>query len=440
MSYERSTHIMETAKKSIAGGASSTMRVLPYQDPLVISRCEGPYVWDYDGNRLIDLNMGYGALLLGHRPGVVIDAMKEELDRRGSVLGFVHELPHEAAHLIKEAFPSIESLRFCSTGTEAGQTAIRLARAQTGRPFIVLFEGQYHGSSEAVFHRYHATITELEQYPCRPLSGTGGMKPTLDNAYLLPWNDQGAISDLFDAHGEEIAAVIMEPVCGNAGVIPPEPGYLDFVRQKTRQYGALLVFDEVITGFRVARGGAQERFGVRSDITMLSKAMGAGSIAAAVGASYHIMDRLVKGQVFHGGVFSASPVNMAGVLAAQLEYHGNHHSIYEHLDRVSDRLAMGLQEIFRDHNIPVAVQHVGAMLSLVFQTDALPHAPRNYRQKRIHANEHRFIDFHRRLRAKGVFVHPNYLEPWYLSTAHTTEVVNTVLNTVSDVAGALALP
>lgn len=430
-----SQSILSRARESVAGGESSTMRVLPYHLPLVIDRAEGPYIWDVDGNRLIDLNMAYGPLIFGHRHPIILDAVRQELDDRGTILGFPHRLSHQVAELIKKSVPSIDKVRFSSSGTEVVQTAIRLARAFTGRPKIVLFEGHYSGSSDAVFHKYHASLDELEHAGSRPLPGTAGMLAP-QRAHLLPWNDADAVRAYLAEHGHETAALIMEPVMGNAGVIPPEDGYLAAVREATRRSGTLLIFDEIITGFRVARGGAQERFGVASDLTTLSKAMNGGMPVSVVGGRADIMELLVEGTVFHGGVYSGNPLGLAGALALQTEYERNGTAIYRALEESANRLASGLRELFRRRGVPVLVQHVGAMLSLAFTRRGGVDRVRTYRELLGVAWSERYIAFQHASQRRGVYFHPNQFEPWYVSIAHTPDVIDEILERLDGAAEA----
>jgi glutamate-1-semialdehyde 2,1-aminomutase len=411
------------------------MRVLPYCLPLFVDRAEGPYVWDVDGHRFIDLNMGYGPQLLGHRAPIIMDAIAAELGRRGTAVGFPHALSHEAAELVKESVPSIELLRFTSTGTEAGQTAVRLARAFTGRSHLVLFEGHYHGSSSAVFHRYHATLEELEaRSDWQALPGTNGTGDAVTDAYVIPWNDPKILERLLRERGDTIAAVIMEPVMGNGGVIPPSPGYLREARRLTHAAGALLIFDEVITGFRVAKGGAQELYDVSADITMLSKALSGGAPAGAVGGRRDVMALLGESKVFHGGVFSGNPMGMAAVRAAQLHYREHGSELYRDLEATSKRLADGLRHIFDDVGVPVVVQHVGAMLSCWFLNEGASGIPRDYREVRAWMNTDRHIRFQHAMQRSGVFYHPNLFEPWFPSAAHTASVIDETLAIFEKVA------
>ena len=299
-----SAQVMERACAALAAGDSSTMRVQPYALPLVADRGEGSRVWDVEGHEYVDLNMAYGPLILGHRHPRIVEAVTRQIAERGSQLGFPTEISVRVAEKLRTLFPSIELLRFANSGTEAVASAVRLARAYTGRPKLVMFEGHYHGWSEAVFNRYHAPLEELAPGPYGAATpGTAGMTRALEDVILCRWNDPGALDAVLGDHGEEIAGVLMEPVMGNAGVIPPQPGYLLAARDATRRHGTLLIFDEVITGMRVAPGGAQEHYDVRPDITVVSKALGGGYPVAAFGASREIMELIARGEVFHGGVY-----------------------------------------------------------------------------------------------------------------------------------------
>lgn len=433
-SNETSASLLARARRSVAAGDSSTMRVLDYHLPLMIERAEGVHVWDVSGKRLIDMNMGYGPLVFGHRPAALIEAIRAEMDQRGTILGFPHERSHQVAELIKKSFPSIDLMRFTSTGSEAGQTAVRLARAYTGRSKIVLFEGHYHGSTDSVFHRYHATPEQLAaREPHEVMPGTQGMNGAPQNAYVIPWNDMDALTALVQ-HDSDIAAVIMEPVMGNGGVIPPLPGYLQAVRKLTADNGILLIFDEVISGFRVARGGAQERYGVEADITMLAKAMGGGVPVGAIGGREDIMKQLVNGSVFHGGVHSGNPFSMAGALSTQLLYDQDGEAIYARLEKNASLLTEGLYKIFAEVNAPVHIQHVGSLFSLQIMNQATDPVPTDYRSIASTTRPEPFIRFQHAAQHAGVYFHPNRFEPWFISTLHTEEVIEEVLAILQDVA------
>ena len=427
-----SERLLERAKRSVAGGDSSTMRVLPYHPPLVIDRGAGCRIWDVDDNEYIDLNMAYGPLLYGHRPSFLLDAVGEQLRERGSQLGFPQQLNFLAAEKIKQLFPSIELLRFANSGSEAVTSSVRLARAFTGRRNIILFEGHYNGWSDAVFHQYHAPLEALDDDPIRPvLPGTGGMVGAPLDAYVVSWNDAAALSRTLDRMAGSVAAVIMEPIMGNAGVIPPQPGYLAKVREITKQHGALLIFDEVITGLRVTAGGAQQLYGIAADITVLSKAIGGGFPVAAFGASAEIMEPITSGKLFHGGVYSGNALVLSAVNAVLTHVLAEKRTLYAELYERGSRLAKGCREILRRRGVPCVIQHVGPMLSIVLtrtETESLT----NYREVRRHADLERYIRLQHALLNRGVYVHPNQFEPLYLSTTHGKQDIDEVLERIDD--------
>ena len=432
-----SERMLARAAASVAGGESSAMRVLPYQLPLVVDRAEGARVWDVDGNELIDMNMGYGPLVFGHRPAPIIEAMQKDLARRGPVLGLAHDLSHQVAELIHDAMPTVELMRFCSAGSEAAQTAVRLARAHTGRTHILAFEGHYHGSTDSTFHRYHASLEEIDAAgPERPIPGTNGMGGGPRNLYVIPWNNPEVFKAFLAKHADTIAAVILEPVMGNSGVIPPNDGFLKLVRAETRKVGALLIFDEVITSFRMARGGAQGYYDVDPDITMMGKALSGGAPLSAIGGRREVLEQLVDRRVFHGGVYSGNPMAVAGTLAAQQLYKTDGARIYEALWRAPERIVNGLRSIYSEVGVPVLGQFVGGELSCWFLKPGSEHMTRfeSYRDVATHADPQLYIRFQHAVQRAGVYFHPNHYEQWFLSTAHTDEVVDEALDRIRKVA------
>jgi glutamate-1-semialdehyde 2,1-aminomutase len=431
-----SESFMERACASIASGDSSTMRVQPYALPLVADRGEGSRVWDVEGREYIDLNMAYGPLILGHRHPRVVEAVTRQITERGSQLGFPTEITVRVAEKVKALYPVMELLRFANSGTEAMASAIRLARAYTGRQKIVIFEGHYHGWSEALFNRYHAPLSELPEGDFGPaLPGTLGMSRALDDVIVCRWNDIDALSSLLASAGDDIAAVVMEPIMGNAGVIPPRPGYLLAAGEVTRSHGAVLVFDEVITGMRVAGGGAQEHYDVRPDITVISKALGGGYPVAAFGASREIMAEIVEGRLFHGGVFSGNAVVMAAAEAVLDEVLANRDSMYRDMHERADAFAAGLRAILERLGVAHLVQNVGPMISL-FLTDEHVAELTSYREVRAHGAFERFIAFQHEAQRAGVFFHPNMFEPMYLSVAHSDADIAIALDRIEAAAQA----
>jgi glutamate-1-semialdehyde 2,1-aminomutase len=422
-----SEELLDRAKRSVAGGDSSTMRVLPYHPALVIDRGEGCRIWDVDDNEYIDMNMAYGPLLFGHRPAFLMDSVIEQLREKGSQLGFPQKLNFLVAEKVKKLFPSIDLLRFANSGTEAVASSVRLARAFTGRPNIVLFEGHYHGWSDAVFHQYHAPLETFGHQPLRPaLPGTGGMAGSPRDAYVVEWNDAAALADTLTRLEGSVAAVLMEPIMGNAGVIPPRPGYLAAVRELTRRHGTLLIFDEVISGLRVAAGGAQQLYGVRPDITVISKALGGGFPIAAFGASAEIMALVAEGKLFHGGVYSGNALVLSAANAVLSLVLAEGVRIYSELNQRANQLVAGAKEILRRRSLPHVAQHVGPMISITLTKSHVDELS-NYREVRRHADFDGYIRLQHALLDNGVYVHPNQFEPLYLSTAHSQQDIEEVL-------------
>lgn len=429
---DRSDQILARTKNSIAGGDSSTMRVLPYSLPLVAAAGRGSHVWDVDGNEYIDLNMAYGPLIFGHRNPEILSSVLHQLNNSGSLLGFPTEINMRVAEKIKALFPSMELMRFANSGTEAIASAVRLARAVTGRQKLILFEGHYHGWSEAVFHRYHAAISDLpEKGFWQALPGTAGMNRGEPDAIVVRWNDLNALDECLQQHGNEIAACIMEPVMGNAGVIPPCQGYHRAVRELTRRHGILLIFDEVITGLRIAAGGAQEYYGVNADLTIISKALGGGFPVAAFGGAKDFMAPLVDRSVFHGGVYSSNATVMAAAEAVLDKISRNSVDIYGRLFVLGEMLADGLKDIFQRLGQPAVIQHVGPMLSLFLTKAECIH---DYRQARQMCDAERYVSLQHALQRSGVYFHPNQLEPMFLSTVHSDEDIASVLERVEHAA------
>lgn len=423
-----SAQMLERGRRSIAGGDSSTMRVLPYHIPLVAQRGEGALLWDIDGNQYIDLNMAYGPLLFGHRPQHVIEAVTRQISEFGSQLGFPTEVTIRVAEKIKRLFPSMELLRFANSGTEACASAVRLARSYTGRRKLIMFEGHYHGWSEAVFNRYHAPLEALSPEGFGPaIPGTTGMTDGIHDVIVCQWNDLDALQRCLTRHGSEVAAVIMEPVMGNAGLNLPHEGYLQGVRELTLDHDCLLMFDEVITGMRVAPGGAQDHYMVSPDITVISKAVGGGYPVGAFGASKEIMDKIVRGSLFHGGVFSGNAVVMSAAEAVLDFVLANTAGIYQHFQTLGQQLRDGADEILTRLGVPHHVVHIGSLFAILLTKQEVP-TPKNYRDVRSQCDFERYIEFQHHMQRSGVYFHPNQFEPMFLSTAHTAEHIGQVLD------------
>jgi glutamate-1-semialdehyde 2,1-aminomutase len=424
---ESNIRLLARAKNVIAGGDSSTMRVLPYHLPLVAQRGDGARVWDAEEREYLDLNMAYGPLIYGHRPRPVMEAVSRQILQFGSQLGFPTEISIRAAENVRRLFPSMALMRFANSGSEACASSVRLARAFTGRRKLIMFEGHYHGWSEAVFTKYHAPLGDLPDRGFGPaIPGTLGMAGSIGDVIVVRWNNLEVLERALSGHRGQVAAVMMEPIMGNGGTIPPAEDYLRGVRYLTLEADTLLIFDEVITGMRVALGGAQQLYDVSPDITVVSKAVGAGYPVAAFGARQEIMQRIIDGTVFHGGVYSANACVMAAVEASTQYALDHHESIYHHLYRVSDELAAGLDEILDRLSVPHLIQHVGPMLSL-FLTHEPVEKLSEYRDVRRHCNFEKFIELQHAMQRLGVYFHPNQFEPMFPSTAHSSADIGSAL-------------
>ena len=414
----------------IAGGVSSSMRAKAIPEPLVVQRAKGARVWDVEDRELIDLNMGYGPHLFGYADPDMVDALARQL-ADGAMTGLPHRLDRQAGELIARLVPSVEQVRFANSGTEAVASALRLARAATGRMQVLTFDGHYHGWSETVLRAGKSTFGAPAPASGALRPGAPGMIPeALAHTLEVPWNDVSALRAVFEAHGGEIAAVICEPVMGNACVVPPAPGQLEELRVLCDRWGARLIFDEVITGFRVARGGAQERYGVSPDLTVLSKVMGGGIPVAAFGGSRTAMAMLADQRALHLGVYAGNHLSVRAV-ATMLGKIERSPEIYEQLEKHGDYLEHQLRSVFAETKRQALVSRVGSLLSvsLLRQPADLSHGPRSAA---------RAMDFaaHRALQisaqAKGVYFHPSPIEPWFLSTAHSLEDLDRVVDTVRD--------
>lgn len=416
---------MARIRRRIAGGGSSNMRNAGMTDPVVLERSAGCRLWDVEGNELIDVNMGYGPHLFGYADPDVLGVVAERL-RLGAITGLPHRLDYEAGELVSALVPSISRLRFANSGTEAIASTLRLARFVTGRHLVVTFEGHYHGWSETILRK--ATITSGQPgLPVTAIPGAPGMIPeALAHTLQLGFNDIEALEKTFVEHGDEIAAVIVEPLCANAGVVAPRPGFLARIAELTAEHGALLVFDEVITGFRLASGGAQQVYGVRPDLTILSKVLGGGFPVAVFGGGEEVMAPLVRNEAFHAGVYAGNHAAVASVVATLTKIAADT-TVYERLDASGAALEARLRAAGAGR--PIRLARAGSVLSFALLTDAADD-PFDAAVTSI--------DFpaHRRLQElsvrSGVYFHPNPLEPWFLSTAHTAADLDHVADVVGD--------
>jgi glutamate-1-semialdehyde 2,1-aminomutase len=430
----RSGELFRRASTVIPGGAGSSARTTkfgwkPY--PPFIAEGRGSRLRDVDGHEYIDYLLGLGPMILGHRHPTVTAAVTEAVQGLGTCFGLPYELEIEAAEKVVEAVPGIEMVRFTNSGSEAVGSAVRIARAVTGRRLVVRFEGHYHGWQDVVYWSNH--VDPAQAGPAdrpRPVrSGPGVPQELEDTLVVLTWNDPESFVRLMAERGDQVAAVITEPAVFNTGCILPEPGYLELLRSETTKYGALLIFDEVITGFRFARGGAQEWFGVTPDMTTLAKGLGGGFPVAAIGGSREVMGIIAEGRYSHSGTYNANVVQCAAVSATMdlLAEPG----LYERQRALGFRFAAGLERLAHENGFAARVDGLGTVFQLWF-TD---HPIRNWRDAEKWSNEALFTQWYHEMLTRGVLFHPSHLENLFVSLVHTDDDID---ETLEAAAGALA--
>ncbi|MGD0015681.1 MAG: glutamate-1-semialdehyde 2,1-aminomutase [Bryobacteraceae bacterium] len=401
----RSRQLFDRACQSIPGGVNSPVRAFGSVGltPPFIERGEGSRIWDADGNEYIDYICSWGPLILGHRHPAIVEAVKRAL-QTGTSFGLPTEGEAELAEAICEAVPSIEMLRLVNSGTEATMSALRLARAFTGRDLILKFEGCYHGHVDSLLVKAGSGVATLG------IPDTAGVpKCFADTTLALPFNSAAALERCFQEYGGRIAAAIVEPVAGNMGCVPPLPGFLEALRGVTRRHGALLIFDEVMTGFRVAWGGAQALYGITPDLTTLGKIIGGGLPVGAYGGRRDVMSMVAPaGPVYQAGTLSGNPLAVAAGLAA-LRYLRSHPEVYTELDRRTRRLAAAAPESIR-------VNRAGSMITFFFTEGPVV----DYESAQT-SDRGRFGAFFRFLLERGICLPPSQFEAAFVSTAHTDE-------------------
>ncbi|HEV8375614.1 MAG TPA: glutamate-1-semialdehyde 2,1-aminomutase [Candidatus Polarisedimenticolia bacterium] len=419
----RSQELFEQAQALIPGGVNSPVRAFKAVGgtPRFIERGKGACVWDVDGKEYLDYVCSWGPLILGHSDEEVLEAIRDALER-GTSFGAPTEAEVELAREVVEAIPSIEKVRMVSSGTEATLSAIRLARGATGRDWIVKAEGCYHGHVDALLVSAGSGVATLA------IPGTPGIPQVVAaQTLVVPYNNVSALQRVFDEQGESIAALILEPVAGNMGVVAPAPGYLEAARRITQEQGSILIFDEVITGFRVAYGGAQERYRVRPDLTTLGKILGGGLPVGAYGGRADLMDLMAPvGKIYQAGTLSGNPLAMAAGLATLRKL--KRLNPYSRLDDLSGRLAEGLASASRAAKVPLTVHRVGSLLTPFFTS-----SPVSDFSSASKADARRYAAFFHGMLERGVYLPPAQFEAMFLSTSHTASDIDRTVEAAGDV-------
>ncbi len=417
----RSERLFARARRSLVGGVDSPVRAFRAVggSPRFIVRGRGAWLEDADGRRYLDYCGSWGALLLGHAHPAVVRAVREAATR-GTSFGAATEAEVDLAEAVKRVLPSIDLLRFVSSGTEATMSAVRAARGFTVRDRILTFEGGYHGHADAFLAKAGSGLAAAG-LPASDGVPWGATRDTL----VTPFNDLGRVEDLFNRHGEDIAAIVVEPVAGNMGVVPPEPGFLEGLRAVTEAHGALLVFDEVITGFRVGRSGAQGRFRVRPDLTCLGKVLGHGLPVGAYGGRRKIMEVVAPlGPVYQAGTLAGNPLAMAAGLAA---IRALDTALYARLERASGRLERGIADAASDAGSSLRVQRVGSMMGLFFRK-----APVRTFEEAKDSDAKAYARLFWSLLARGVYLPPAPFETLFVSAAHGPEEIDQTIDAFRD--------
>ncbi|MBF4500841.1 glutamate-1-semialdehyde 2,1-aminomutase [Savagea sp. SN6] len=425
--YTKSKAAFAEAVDLMPGGVNSPVRAFGSvnMDPIFIERGHGAKMTDIDGNEYIDYVLSWGPLIVGHTNEQVVKGIQEQA-MKGSSFGASTETENELAKLVIERVPSIEMIRMTSSGTEATMSALRLARGYTGRNIILKFEGCYHGHGDSLLIKAGSGVATLG-LPDSP----GVPESIAKNTVTCAYNDLDTVREVFEKHGDDIAAIIVEPVAGNMGVVPPQEGFLQGLRDVTKQYGALLIFDEVMTGFRVAYDCAQGYFGVTPDLTCLGKVIGGGLPVGAFGGRRDIMERIAPaGDVYQAGTLSGNPLAMRAGIETLKQLTPE---TYDYFTKLGDQLEAGFREAATKYNIPHTVNRAGSMIGYFFTNEDVT----NYDKAKT-SDLQLFADYYRLMAEEGVYLPPSQFEGMFLSTAHTPELVDETIQAFHTVFAKLA--
>jgi glutamate-1-semialdehyde 2,1-aminomutase len=427
MSRTRSEQLFAQALKYIPGGVNSPVRAFRAVggQPFFVNRARGAHVWDVDGNEYVDYVGTWGPAILGHAHPKIIKAVQAAAEH-GTSFGIPNPLEVRMAELICAMVPSVQKVRMCNSGTEATMSAIRLARGYTRRDKIIKFDGCYHGHADSLLVKAGSGALTFG-HP----DSAGVPASFTEHTIVLPYNEPEAVTAAFKANPDRIAGIILEPVPGNAGLYLPKPGYLQFLREITRAQGALLIFDEVMTGFRLAKGGAQERFGIQPDLSCFGKVIGGGLPVGAFGGRGDIMDCLAPlGPVYQAGTLSGNPLAMAAGIAALEELSNT--QAYETLEALGATLEKGMTEAAKAAGIPVQFNRCGSMFCAYFTSEPVFNLG-----EAMKSDRERFKKYFHSLLEQGVYLAPSQFEAGFLSTAHTAEDIDKTVRAAATALKAL---
>jgi glutamate-1-semialdehyde 2,1-aminomutase len=428
MQNKKSKALFSEAQRLIPGGVNSPVRACRSVglEPRFIKRADGCHVYDVDGNEFIDYVGSWGPMILGHRHPQVIRSLEAVL-QDGTSFGAPTEMEIRLAHMVIDAVPSVEMVRMVNSGTEATMSAIRLARGATGRDLIVKFDGCYHGHADTLLVDAGSGVATLA------IAGSPGVPQAfIENTLSLPYNDMEAIEEVMKTRGHEIAAIIVEPVAGNMGLVAPVERFLTTLRRLCDQHGSVLIFDEVMTGFRVAFGGAQSLYGISADLTCFGKIIGGGLPVGAYGGRGDLMRQVApQGPVYQAGTLSGNPLAMAAGIATLTEI--GRPGFYQALDEISERLLCGLKHMATKAGIDVAADRVGSMLGLFFAKGPV----RNFREAKG-SDLRRFSDFYKGMLDQGIYLAPSQFEVMFVSAAHDDRAIDRTIAAAGEVFAQMA--